>query len=214
MNRRKQNISRWALPLLLAFLVLGCLMASTGGALARYRAERREEISFEVRLPEKICLGQMVTAEDDTVSFDPVAQGTWETVEGKQQLTFTIANGTGEKDFSGQDQQIHFRLVGTLGIWNGSDDLKLTLEVPSEEDPKETESYEATVTRIREGSPMYATFGDGWVFAFFNEEGEELSWLLEGGAFDSITMTLTLEGAAQEEAGMLQLQISGVFPEE
>lgn len=213
MNRRKQNISRWALPLLLAFLVLGCLMASTGGALARYRAERREEISFEVRLPEKICLGQMVTAEDDTVSFDPVAQGTWETVEGKQQLTFTIANGTGEKDFSGQDQQIHFRLVGTLGIWNGSDDLKLTLEVPSEEDPEETESYEATVTRIREGSPMYATFGDGWVFAFFNEEGEELSWLLEGGAFDSITMTLTLEGAAQEEAGMLQLQISGVFPE-
>lgn len=211
MNRRKQNISRWALPLLLVLLVIGCLAASTGITLARYRAERKEEITFEVRPPEQIYLGQMVTAEDDTVSFDPAAQGAWETVDGKQQLTFTIANGTEEQHFSGQDQQIHLRLIGTLGIWNVSDELKLTLELPSEEDPEELVTYEATVTRIQEGSPMYATFGDGWVFAFFDEEGEELTWLLEGGKFDSVTLTVTLEGAALEETGLLQLQISGVF---
>ncbi len=214
MNRRKQNISRWALPLLLVLLVVGCLVASTGGALARYRAEKKETITFEVRVPERICLGMMVAGEEEEPPFfDPTAQGTWETVEGKQQLSFTIANGTGAEDFSLEDQQIHLRLIGTLGIWNGSDELKLTLTVPTEEDPEKTETYKATVTRIREGSPMYATFGDGWVFAFFDQEDEELTWLLEGGSFDSITMTVTLEGAAQEETGLLQLQISGVFPE-
>jgi hypothetical protein len=212
MNRRKQNISRWALPLLLALLVVGCLVASTGGALARYRVDRKEEITFEVRPPEQIYLGQMVT-QNGAVSFDPAAQGNWEMAEGKQQLTFTIANGTGEKAFSGQDQQVHLRLVGTLGIWNGSDKLKLTLEVPSEDDPEKMETYEATVTRIREGSPMYATFGDGWVFAFFDENGEELTWLLEGGSFAHLTLTMTLEGAAPGEAGLLQLQISSVSTE-
>ena len=211
MNRRKKNNSRWALPLLLALLLVGGLAASTGSALARYRAERKEDISFEVRPPERIYLGQMITTQDGIFYFDPAAQGTWETEEGKQKLTFTVTNGTGLQDYSGQDQQIHLRLVGSLGIWNGTDELKLTMDLPSEEDPEEMVTYEATATRIREGSPMYATFGDGWVFSFFDEEGEELTWLLEGGRFDYITLTVALEGAVSEEAGLLQLQISGVF---
>lgn len=214
MIQRKKNISRWALPALLLLMVLGCVIASTGGALARYRAERRESIEFQVRPPEQIALGKMVTAEDGTTTFDSTAQGVWETVDGKQQLTFTIANGTGADNFAGENQRIHLRLIGSLGIWDGSETFTVKLQVPSEEDPEETETFEATVTRIREGSPMYTTFGDGWVFAFFDEEGEELGWLLEGGVFDSVTMTLSLEGAALSEAGLLQLQITGGFTEE
>lgn len=213
MKQRKKNRTLWLAAALLPILLLGCLIASTGGALARYRAERKEIISFEVRPPDQVVLGKMVTAEDETVSFDASAQGVWEIVEGKQQLEFTIANGTAADAFSQENQRIHLRLIGTLGIWNGSEELKLTLEVPSEEDPEETETYEATVTRIQNGSPMYTTFGDGWVFAFFDEEGEELSWLLEGGTLNTVTMKLLLEGTAQNDASLLQLQISGVYSE-
>ncbi len=216
MNQRKKNISRWALPMLLLLLTVGCLVASTGGALARYRAEWKETIYFEVRPPEQVVLGKMVTDENGTVSFDATAQGAWETVEGKQQLEFTVANGTTEEAYSQENQRIHLRLIGTLGIWDGDEEFTVTLQLPPEEDAEESEEpkkVQATVIRIQEGSPMYTTFGDGWVFAFYDEEGEELSWLLEGGELDTVTMTLILEGAAQNEASLLQLQISGVYSE-
>lgn len=214
MNQRKKNISRWALPMLLLLLVVGCLVVSTGGALARYRAERKEIIEFQVRPPDQVALGKMVKAEDGTESFDATAQGTWETVDGTQQLEFTIANGTGADAFSQENQRIRLRLIGTLGIWDGTGDFTVTLQLPPEDDAEESaepKKIQATVTRIQPESPMYATFGDGWVFSFFDEEGEELSWLLEGGALNTVTMTLILEGAAENEASLLQLQISGVY---
>lgn len=221
MSQRKKNISRWALPMLLLLLTVGCLISSTGGALARYRyqpdPEDRPTIDFEVRPPDQVVLGKMVTGEDETVSFDPTAQGTWETVDGKQQLEFTIANGTAEDAFSKENQRISLRLIGSLGIWDGiNEDLKVFLQLPLEEDAGEEaqpERIQAEVTPIRVGSPMHTTFGEGWVIAFFDEEEEELSWLLEGGALNTITMTLILEGATQEEVSLLQLQISGVYSE-
>ncbi len=214
MNQRKQNRTLALAAALLPILLLGILVASTGGALARYRADKKASITLEVRPLDQVYLGQMVTAEDGKVSFDPTAPGVWKTVDGKQQLEFTIANGTAADAFSQENQRVHLRLIGTLGIWDGSEKMKLTLEYPSEEDPGKTETCIAKVTRIREGSPMYTTFGDGWVFAFFIEDGEELNWLLEGGALNTVTMKLWLEGAALDEAGLLQLQISGVYAEE
>lgn len=217
MNRQKQNRTLWLVSALLPILLLGCLIASAGSALARYRAEWKEQIYFTVRPPDQVVLGQMVTAEDGTVSFDPTAQGAWETVDGKQQLKFTMANGTSQEDYSKENQRIRLRLIGTLGIWDGSEEFSVTLQLPPEEDAEDSEkpkTVEATITRIQEGSPMYTTFGDGWVFSFFDEEEEELSWLLEGGALNTVTMTLILDGVSGNEASMLQLQISGVYSEQ
>lgn len=219
MSQRKKNISRWALPMLLLLLTVGSLVVSTGGALARYQYQPEDKpiFDFEVRPPDQVVLGKMVTGEEEGASFDPNAQGVWESVEGTQQLEFTIANGTAADAFSRENQRISLRVIGTLGIWDGSnEDFKVFLQLPPEEDAEEDaqpEKIQASVTRIQPGSPMYSTFGEGWVFAFFDEEEEELSWLLEGGALNTVTMTLILEGAAENEASMMRLQISGVYSE-
>lgn len=217
MNRQKQNRTLWLVSALLPILLLGCLIASAGSALARYRAESKEIIEFEVRPPDQVVLGQMVTAEDGSVSFDPKAQGVWETVEGKQQLEFTIANGTSKDDCSRENQRIRLRLIGSLGIWDGTEEFSVTLQLPPEEDAEDSEkpkTVKATVTRILEDSPMYTTFGDGWVFTFLDEDEKELSWLLEGGTLNTVTMTLILDGLSGNEASLLQLQISGVYAEQ
>lgn len=214
MNRQKQNRTLALAAALLPILLLGCLIASTGGALARYRAEWKGQYYFTVRPPDQVVLGKMVTEGEGEATFDPSAQGVWETVDGRQQLEFTIANGTAPDAFAKENQRVSLRLIGSLGIWDGSETFSVTLQLPPEEDADQPKMIKAAVTRIREGSPMYTTFGDGWVFDFFDEEEREVvSWLLEGGALNTVTLTLILEGATANEASLLQLQISGVYAE-
>lgn len=225
MYNQKKNRTLWLAAALIPILILGCIVAATGGAFARYRADRRATIEFTVRPPDQVYLGMMVQGEEETLVFDPTAQGTWKTIDQTRQLEFTIANGIDAETCAKENQRISLRLIGTLGIWDGVDEtFKVILQLPPEEEEGEeaTETtelkrIEATVTRIREGSPMYSTFGDGWVFAFFDGEDEarqELSWLLEGGTLDTLTLTLILEGAAEEEVSLLQLQISGIYAED
>lgn len=217
MNRQKQNRTIWLAAALLPILLLGCLIASTGGALARYRAEWKGQYVFTVRPPDQVYLGKMVKDGEGKEVFDASAQGAWETVDGKQQLEFTIANGTAPDTFAKENQRVSLRLIGSLGILEGNEKFSVILQLPPEEDAEDTDEpkqIKATITRIQEGSPMFTTFGDGWVFDFFDEEEREaVSWLLEGGALNTVTLTLILEGVTANEASLLQLQISGVYAE-
>lgn len=80
-------------------------------------------------------------------------------------------------------------------------------------EPEPTEppydEYTATVTRIVQGTSLYNSFGDGWVFRFTDENGRELTWELEGGQFSCITLELILEGSDPAVTTLLQLQIIG-----
>ncbi len=243
MEQRKQNISLWCSLGLVLILLVGILILATGTGFARYRKEDKVNLEFEVRPLEHIQLGQMVQPEEEGAAayFDPTGTGVWDTTGGECKMTFTVANGigtdpeTGEISCAKEDQQVIIRLIGSLGIWNGTDELKMYLRVPSTETETEetgteataettetTETEEtlpsaepkgvaATAVRIPQDSPLYLTYGDGWVFTFLDEEGEELSWLLEGGEFSCLEMILRLEGAAAENVSMLQLQITGDY---
>lgn len=164
--------------------------------------------------------------------------------DGQLQLDFAVANGISakEKEFEIRDQQVCVRVVSTRGLLFDQEAIALKLMVPKPEDPEKEQTeattapateppaeypteesqddlenfdiYEAQAVYITKGSPMYTTFGEGWVFHFIDEEGEELRWTLEGGELSYIEMHLTMESSITVDTSLLQLQIdSSYIPE-
>lgn len=217
MNRRKLNMFLWSLGLTV-LLMAAALMGITGTSLARYRAEATEPISITPRPVRQIRLGQMVSDSNGEAFFVPDAQGSWEEAEGGFRLSFAVSNLIDAETIPAEDQQFFLRLVGTPGLWDGAETVTIKLLIPSEEtenleEPAEPvqlyEEFQASATRINPASPLYTVFGDGWVFTFPDETGNERSWTLDGGAVSVLEMTLTLEGAALTDPSLLQLQIIG-----
>lgn len=216
MKRWKLNISSWYSLGLAAILLVFSLTISTGAAWARYRTEASDGIRFDVKRPVSVCLGRM---EYDDASgekkFVQTEAGSWERNEnGQLQLGFAVANGVSETEFEKQDQQVYFRVIGSLGLQNAGKAISLSMTFPQSDDPETFEHIQATATRIVAGSPMYATFGGGWMYCFTDEKGEELTWVLEGGKLSSIEMALTLENGTLTDTSLLQLQISSTHIKE
>lgn len=187
------------------------------------------------------------TDGEEEAQFVPSNAGEWTRREdGQLQLDFAVANGTSakEKEFETRDQQVCVRVTGTLGLQIDEETIALKLKVPKQEDPEEepleeeTETpdeglteesdedlenfdvYEAQAVYISKGSPMYTTFGEGWVFRFMIEEDEavkedgkreELCFLLEGGELNYIQMHLTMESSTPVDTSLLQLQIDSRY---
>ena len=218
MSRRKLNMFPWSAGLAAVLIVLG-LMGAVGVSYARYQVNRSESIFYTPRQPEQIYLGQMIDQDNGKAVFDPQKVGSWETVEGKSQLTFAVANGTSGKSYTQQDQQVQIRLVGSLGIWDGEKTVNVLLRVPREAKPDETEpqfdEIRGKATRILKDSPMFSVFGEGWVFTFPDEDGKEMTWLLEGGSLPTISCQILIDGIELTDPSLLQLTVTGYFaPEE
>lgn len=161
--------------------------------------------------------------------------------DGQLQLDFAVANGvsTKEKEFEERDQQVYVRVASTRGLQINQETIALKLMIPKPEDPEKEQTeattaptteplaenpteepqedlenfdiYEAQAVYITKGSPMYTTFGEGWVFHFMDEEGEELHWTLEGGELSYIEMHLTMESSIPLDTSLLQLQIDSKY---
>lgn len=234
MNQHKPNKVLWYSLALAVLLCVASLVGATGTTLARYRLEREAELNFEVRPPEQLMLGSVraATAEDVTETvkvgdpiFDARQNPQWENVNGVIRMTPAVANGISETDFSARDQKLTLRLVGTIG---------LTTQQPEAEDPEAAAATEtapepealaiylvlpgagengadlklkAEQSQILPGTPLYTNMGEGWVFTFRTEDGEEPYWILSGGSFNYVTMTLIMEGTEATEDANLQLQV-------
>ena len=184
MNQRKPNRIMWYSLGLALLLCAAFLVTSTGTAFARYRTEREKNITFEVREPERICLGTL--AEDGSFAVtDPV----WKTVDDVHQLDLAVANGNSADDYSRQDQIFYFRLIGSAGL----EDTKVYLHLPAEDSSAEETKLLATASPIVEGTALYHAYGAGWIYTFQDTEGEELSWTLAGSEFQFVSLTVTID---------------------
>ena len=209
MNHRKLNISRWTFAGLAVVMVIGCLVAATGNSLARYRINTEKSILFAAQIPGQVYLGKPVQSEEENAnSFDPAMTNPWEMVNGHPEMTFLVANGTTETEFFEKDQQFRIRLVGSLGIWDESQTVKVSLFVPRPNDPSKEEELTATAPRILPQSNLYGTFGEGWVFSFRDEQGKEYCWDLKGGQFSTLQMRIVLDGIPVTDVSLLQLQVT------
>lgn len=233
MNQRKPNKSLWYSLGLASLLCAAFLVTATGTAFARYRTEREAGLTFEVRPPEQIAQGvlRQVTAEEATENrkegdliFDASQAPKWESVDGGKQMTLAVANGISDAEYSTRDQKLTLRLVGTIGLpapeqSQTSEDpeaasetqaaenpFTITLVLPPESADAAPTKLQAVQTPIVPGTPLYKTIGEGWIFTFVDEEGEEPFWMLPGGGWNWVTITLTMEGEASEKA-MLSPQV-------
>lgn len=208
MNQQKPNRKIWRLLGLTMLLSLALLISATGTAFARYRAEREQTVKFEVRIPDQVFLGTVRTDTKDDGQleevFEPVSQLVWKTENGVTQLEFAVANGTDWINCSVRDQKVRLRMIGTLGIWMGSGTPKLSMVLPPEKEGEEEFVVEATVVPLVEGTALYHTYGEGWIYTFLDEKGEELFWELPGEQLSYEVLTVTINGDVPGDLSLLQ----------
>ena len=208
MNRKNKNIFRWSALGLSVLLMTTALLLATGTAWARYRAEIDMLLNFKAKKPVTVSVGQI---DSETSEFTIPGELAWEMTEGQQKLRFAVANCEKADEFPKEDQRFQVRLVGGLGIWTGEAPAAITLTIHADTADGEPTVVEAQPVRIQEETLMYNTFGDGWIFCFLDEDGEELSWTLEGREFScrQMDLTIVLEDGQQISPTRLQLQVTG-----
>lgn len=192
MKNQKLHISRGQVLLLAALLSFGCLLAAVGIGIARYHAGTQDGLIFSPDRSAQVFLGR------ETDGNFAAEQSEWHgTADGTLQIEFAVANGTAENAHSETDQRVRLRLFASLGAWSEPNGEAFTLSVSGN-------TYHATIERIAEGSTLYASFGDGWLIRFEDDDGNEPSWSQSGERLSWTTMTLTVP--ATDEVGLLRLQ--------
>ena len=98
-------------------------------------------------------------------------------------------------------------MIGTLGIWMGTQTPELLLTIPAMSDDEKEIVAQATVAAIEEGTPLYYSFGEGWVYTFLDDDGRELVLELAGGQLSYVNMTVSIDGEIPNTANLLQPQV-------
>ena len=198
------NPSVWFRLGLIGVVLLACLCMVTGVSFARYQIARSENATLQAKDPSHVYLGSLLDG-----AFAP-GVGQW-TLNGNGQQTLNIVIGNSSlTEISRDDQTARIRAIVSLGVWDGDEDLTLRLTAPIPgTNPVEYQVVDGTAIRISEQSPLYTTFGEGWVFRFFGADGKELSWPLEGGTLSVVPMDLTVEYAQLLDTSLIQIQLIG-----
>ena len=173
---RKNNKTIWYIAALALLLCLGTIVVSFEESFARYQKTQERELEFSVKAREQVYVG---TLADE--SFIAGADLEWQDVgENKKRLAIAVANAEEESQnsfYPQEDKKITINLLATAGFYNAEVKLVLT-------DENGEESFiEAKSEDIEENSALDNSFGQGVIFRFFDENEEEIFWILEGEKF-------------------------------
>ena len=109
-------------------------------------------------------------------------------------MEFMLSNGTAEDSFCPYDQRITLSLFATLGL-DKPENVTITLT-------DGWSVYTAECRKVAEGTAWYTRYGPGWVYSFYNEAGEEISWHLTGTRWIEKKMTITVKGESEMPAAL------------
>lgn len=152
-------------PLLVIGTLAAMLVLSVGITQARFRENLKETVPFRPEEAETLVL-QEKTA--------------WETVGNTSTLSFAVEN-TGDVRENGR-----VYMLASQGIQSGE---KLTVTLTQAQ-----QVYTAAAEPIPEGSTLYKSFGEGWIYRFFDGQGQELIWPVE--ANGQLTYQLSVKSNA------------------
>lgn len=187
---------------LAVILLMTGLFLVVGTAWARYQTNMDpESIHYVPKSPSSVYLLKSITETGAGTSFNTF-ENTWVTSGGESTLDFYISNSE-DGTVPDESQRVTIRLIASSGVKiTANTVLQLYL-------PAKGEIWQGTVQPIAEETPLYTTFGPGWVFLFRDDDGKELNWTLEGGALSCFPAQLILQDAEIQEDSILQLQVSG-----
>ncbi|MBO5068752.1 MAG: hypothetical protein J6C37_00065 [Roseburia sp.] len=193
MNRKQKA---W-LNFLMVFLFCGALfLLVLGTSLARYQENKSKELLFHYEAKsEQIYITKIddTDAASEGDSMEVVSEGESTEAGGEEENTyvvnFLLANGAEENSYCTYDQIASLSLFATIGVGN-PEEFTITLTDGGN-------TYAAVYSEVVEGTTMYSLYGPGWIYRFYNEAGEELSWFFPGTQYVSRQMTLTVEGACE-----------------
>ncbi|MBQ4547434.1 MAG: hypothetical protein IJA17_09835 [Oscillospiraceae bacterium] len=188
MDHWKKNSSLRYFAGLALLMVPVILMIIASPAFARYQKEKIGNITFNVKEPGQICFvnienNQLEVIDNENNKF------VWTESEGTKSLEISVANGSGNSDYSEYDQNVTVMLVAGLGLSVEDGETGITLEHGGN-------IYSAKAEKTIPGSESYTAFGESWVITFFDKAGNEFSGVLEGGKLDTFTVKITVENAS------------------
>lgn len=153
-------------PLLVMLCVIGALILTVGVSQARFRENWTETLPFQPEGEENLVLHQ---------------DSNWVENQGLRQLTFSLKN----TDTEASGGEIY--VLVSNGI-EDPDKLKITLITQGSR-------YTAQAQSIVPGSVLHKSFGDGWVYRFLDDQGQEKTWTLQPA--DLQTFVLTVENSEE-----------------
>ena len=199
MRQRKSNIAYWSRLGLTILLLMMSLVLTIGTAWGRYRTELDKAVYlFQPKEISRVYLW----GKEGIDGYEQLP-GTWTLTNSGNEMPFIITNGTSHEDYTSDDLDFNISVVVMSGV-QGDENLMLYLQLDEDET-----IYQAVATEIEENSVMYKQVGPGWIYRFYDQEGEEFSGVLEGGALSEFSAKLICEGfLAQPDSSLLQIQVT------
>ena len=174
---------RFFIVLLSAILLIGIGSIMLGTAYGRYQKNLTQDIPFVVRKP---------------ATFQVTYGSGWTTQGESDYFSFSVGNRG-----NSEDSYFTIRLASTVGFRYDRAKVFLIVKNANEVD----QAYEGVATKIAETSTLYQEMGEGSEYIFYDAEGEEFSWKLEG-ATETSAQSFVLEIRGANEPNLLEIIVA------
>lgn len=178
MEYKNRKRAAWLHFLTTLLLCIAFLTLILGTVYARYTAEQTEE--FQMVYEAKTNQISIIQLDMDDSTVIP---------ENTRVIHFMLTNQDEEGGYCTYDQVATLSLHATIGT-TAPENFKVTLT------DGET-VYNARYEKVVAGSTLESQYGPGWLYRFYNEAGEELSWYFAGGQSVAREMTMTIVGKSE-----------------
>lgn len=190
-NRKVQAWLRFFAAFLLCGLLLGLIFA---GTFARYEYSLFKSFEFQYEAQNGQIYIRSVENEktevtDDVIPDDESMEGevSGEILEDANVVDFIIANGSNEENYCIYDQEATLSLFATIGLENPENFIITLVDGNT--------TYLASCSEVVRGTDLYTTYGPGWIYHFYDSEGNEIKWLFPGTQIIERRMKLIVVGA-------------------
>lgn len=180
------------------FLIAGVLLVMTGLFLGKSYARFQEKQSLEMTLKGSAQKAEVYFRSTEKGSY--AEAGSWEKdpdAEGGYTLDFLLSNASGKNAYAERTQQVTLQVVATTADYaDTGENTEITLTADGQ-------TYTGRGESIGQDTRLWKQYGDGRVYRFYNEAGEEVRWTLTGGRESNRVMNLQVKNGRAGAAYVL-----------